>query len=216
MFKKIELKKRSDLHLARKVWHMTGVSLMAVAYFYLPKSISLTVLSIASILFIVVDILRHKYPALNEFTVHAFSLIMRESEVNRLAGTTYLLMGVSIVVILFPPQVVGLTLLFLAFADPIASFFGIKFGKDKILGNKSLQGFLAAFVVCTILCVGYLYYTNFLTDRILVVSLLAGLAGALAELIPIGKMDDNLTLPVLSAISLLGIFTIFGGFAIYS
>lgn len=214
MFKKIELKDRSDLHLARKIWHMTGVSIIAILYIILPKNLSFIALTAATLIFITADILRHKYQALNEAMVQTFSMFMRESEVNKLAGTTYLLTGVCIVVFLFPQQVVGLTLLFLAFADPIASFFGIKFGKDKLIGNKSLQGFLAAFVVCTILSASYLYFTDFLIDRIIVVSILGGLAGAIAELVPIGKMDDNLTLPVLSALALLGIFSLFGGFTI--
>lgn len=209
----LELKTRSDLHIARKIWHMAGVSLIVLLYYLLPRNVALTILACFAIFGISLDLLRQKYPGLNDFVVHAMGMIMRKTEVNKLAGTTYLLIGVSIVVVFFPPQVAGLSLLFLAFADPIASYCGIKYGKDKLLGNKSVQGFVAAFVVCTLLCGLYLYFANFLMERIIVVSFLAGLAGALAELVPIGKADDNLTLPVLSAFALLIIFTVFGGFA---
>lgn len=99
---------------------------------------------------------------------------------------------------------------FLAFADPIASYFGIMYGKDKILREKSLQGFLAAFVVCSLLTFAFLNSYDLFAERMVLISLLGGLIGALAELIPIGKLDDNLTLPVLSAVSLWGLFSLFG------
>jgi dolichol kinase len=105
---------------------------------------------------------------------------------------------------------VAITLLFLAFADPIASFIGIKFGKDKIFGHKSLQGFMAAYVVCFASSLAYLLIHGFPPDRSLVFSLLSGLVGALAELVPVGKLDDNLTLPVLSAIGLFCLYYLFG------
>lgn len=206
----MDLKKRSEIHWARKLWHMGAVGGMAAIYAYAPERLSLIILLVSWVLFVPLDFLRHRYAAINEFLVHAFKPIMRDSELNRLAGTSYLLTGVTIIDLLFPREVVLLTLLFLALADPIASYFGIKFGKDKILGHKSLQGTLAAFVVCTSLCFVYLYTHNMLLDRLIVVSLLGGLIGALAELIPIGKLDDNLTLPLLSGTFLYLLFSLFG------
>jgi len=210
----VDLKKRSDIHYARKIWHMSGVFSMFLAYIYLPPAVSMAILAIAWCLFVPFDFLRQKYPALNDWALHAFKPIMRQSEARNLAGTTYLLTGVLLVDIVFPRPVVALTLLFLAFADPIASYFGILYGKDKIFGHKSIQGFMAAFFVCTALTLVYLLSHNYLTDRLIVVSLLAGLVGAFAELIPIGKLDDNLTLPLMSAIGLSILFYFFGFFAI--
>lgn len=209
----VDLKKRSDIHYARKIWHMSGVFGMFLAYVYLPPAISISILVTAWALFVPFDFLRHRYPALNDWALHAFKPIMRQSEARNLAGTTYLLTGVLVVDILFPRPVVALTLLFLAFADPIASYFGILYGKDKIFGHKSIQGFMAAFFVCMGLTVAYLLTHNYLTDRLIVVSLLAGLVGAFAELIPVAKLDDNLTLPIMSAIGLSVLFYFFGFFA---
>lgn len=209
----LELKKRSDIHLARKIWHMAGVFGMFLAYVLLPEVIAYSILALSISLFLPVDFLRQKYPALNEWVVHAFKPILRTHEIHKIAGTTYLLSGVSVVVALFPRPVVALTLLFLAFADPIASYVGIKYGKDKIFGHKSIQGSIAAFVVCALATGVYLTYYNIMLDRVIVISLLAGLIGALAELIPIGKIDDNFTLPVLSGLGLYILFSLFGLFA---
>jgi dolichol kinase len=212
-FNLVDLKKRSDIHYARKIWHMTAVFAMFLAYVFLPKEVSFSLLVIGWLLFVPFDFLRHRYAVLNDFAVHAFKPIMRQSEVKKLAGTTFLLSGVLIVYVIFPRPIVALTLLFLAFADPIASYFGILYGKDKIFGHKSIQGFMAAFFVCAGLTMAFLLYHNYLTDRVIVVSLLAGLVGAFAELIPIGKLDDNLTLPLMSAVGLSILFYFFGFFA---
>ena len=204
------LKKRSDLHLARKIWHIGGVSFIAAIYAVLPHDASVALLALAWVMFVPLDFARLKYPHLNKYMVGVFRPIMRQSELDRLAGTSFLLTGLLLVSLIFPPPIVLLTMFFLAFADPIASYFGIRYGKDKILGEKSLQGFLAAFVVCALLTFTFLNSYELLSGRIVLVSLIGGLIGALAELIPIGKLDDNLTLPVLSAVSLWGLFSMFG------
>ncbi len=209
----MDFKRRSDIHYARKLWHVLGVFVMFLAYVLLPWSVSYGILLTSWIAFGAFDVLRQSRPALNEWALHAFKAILRENEVQRLAGTTHLLTGVLIITSLFPRPVVALTLLFLAFADPFASLVGIKYGKDKIFGHKSIQGFMAAFVVCFLLCLIFLRYNAYLVDRLLVVSLFAGLIGAFSELVPIGKLDDNLTLPVLSAVGLYILFYFFGFFA---
>jgi diacylglycerol kinase (CTP) len=209
----VELKKRTDLHIARKVWHMSGVFLMFLAHAYLPESLSSTLLIAAWILFVPFDFFRLRYPAINDWAIHAFKIIMRQSEAKNLAGTSFLLSGVLLVDLFFPRPIVSITLLFLAFADPIASFVGIMWGKDKIFGGKSIQGFMAAFFVCTTVTLTYFLMSSSLTGRLIVVSLMAGLVGAFSELIPIGKLDDNLTLPVLSAVGLSILFYFFGIFS---
>lgn len=212
----VELKRRSDIHLARKVWHILAVAFMAAFYAYAPESWSIITLVIAWFILVPADFLRQRYPALNDFVVHLAGPIMRQSEVHKLAGTTYLITGVLLVTAIFPREIVLLTILFLAFADPIASYFGIRYGKDKIFGEKSLQGSLAAFVVCAVITFVFLYTHGILNDRMLIVSLLGGLIGAAAEAVPLWKLDDNLTLPVLSAIFLWILFSLFGAFPIYS
>jgi diacylglycerol kinase (CTP) len=209
----LELKKRSDIHWERKIWHMTSVFGMFLAYVFLPPMVSSLILVFAIATFLPVDFLRLRYPAFNDWVVHALKPIMRTNEIHKIAGTTYLLTGVGIIVAVFPRPIVALTLLFLAFADPMASFIGIKYGKDKIFGHKSIQGFIAAFVVCTFCTMMFLSFYNVMLDRVIVVSLLAGLIGGLAELVPIGKLDDNFTLPLISSLGLYILFSLFGLFA---
>lgn len=203
-------KRRSDMHLARKTWHMLGVLIMVLVHQRVSRETSIVLLLGAMLVFVLPDVIRQHSAKLNDLFVGMFQTIIRENEVHRLSGNSYLITGVLLIVLLYSPKVVGLALLFLAFADPIASCIGILYGRDKIWGQKSLQGFLAAFAVCSLATLGYLYAHRLLMDHLIVVSLLAGLVGALSELIPIGKLDDNLTLPFMSATGLTILFRLFG------
>ena len=209
----MDLKKRSEIHWPRKLWHMSGVMAIAIGYSYVPHTVALSLLAFLWLLFVPADFMRLRNPAINDFLLTLFRPIMRESERQRIAGTSFLITGVLLVALIFPKEIVILTLLFLAFADPMASYFGIKFGKDKIFGHKSLQGTLAAFFVCAILTFIFLYAHNMMMDRLIVVSLIGGLVGCLAELIPIADLDDNFTLPIMSAICLHLVFSLFGALA---
>lgn len=206
-----KLKTRSDIHLARKLWHFSGVLLIVIIYHNISRDLALQVASLATFVFVSLDILRQHYENVNHILLKAFQPIMREHERKTLAGTTYLLTGVLLIVFLFPKDIVVLSLLFLALADPLASYVGLLYGKDKLIGNKSLQGSIAAFLTCTITAAVYFYSHNLMLERLLIVSVLSGLIGAAAELLPIGKLDDNFTLPVLSAFMLWLLFYIFGG-----
>ncbi|MCB0390097.1 MAG: hypothetical protein KDD58_02345 [Bdellovibrionales bacterium] len=206
------MKKKSDLHLLRKIWHFLGVVVIAILYQIVPHSTAIQLMALAAALFTTLDLLRKQLPSLNNILINVFAPIMRESEKNKIAGTTYLLNGVLLIMLFFPKPIVILCLLLLGTADPIASFVGLKYGKDKILGNKTLQGSLAAFAISTIVAAVFFFTTNTMTERLMIVSLLSGLVGTFSELIPVAKIDDNFTFPLLCACGLWGIYYLFGGF----
>ena len=201
------------MHWARKIWHVLGVCVLAmIGHFFSPLWTNTVMLGLW-LLFVPVDFLRLRSPALNDFLMHLFRPIMRQTEAKALAGTSYLLTGVLVISLLFPREIVLITLLYLAFADPMASVVGIRWGRDKIFGHKSVQGSAAAFLICTLITFLALTYEGIFSERILMVSILGGLIGACAEAIPIGPLDDNFSIPVLSSAGLWILFMIFGGFA---
>lgn len=101
-----KLKKRSDLHLARKIWHIGGVSLIAAVYAILPHTVSVSLLAVAWVVFVPMDFARLKYPHLNKHMLGIFRPIMRQTELHKLAGTTYLLTGLLLVTLFFPSPIV--------------------------------------------------------------------------------------------------------------
>lgn len=209
----MELKLRDDLHLSRKIWHMSGIFLIAFLMSIFDARDSLFYLSITAIIVIPFDILRLKRPELNQKIVGLFKVVIRIEEVKTISGFSFLIVGSMLVVILFPKPVAVLAMLLLAFGDPASSTFGVLFGKDKLWGRKSLQGTLACFTVCTTVCAIYFWYNDFMIERIVLTSILGGFVGALSELLQIKKLDDNLTFPLFAGFGLWCIFFLFGGFA---
>jgi diacylglycerol kinase (CTP) len=205
------LRARNDIHLARRLWHFLGVMVIYFLYQRIPPENARSAALVLSLPMVAIDVTRLFVPPLNKAMMVLFKPFMRESEKHRLAGITFMLVGVTINIILLPRVVVPLTLLFLAVADPLASFVGIRYGKDKLVGNKSLQGSFAAFVACFVLSCVYLSVMDLMHERLFIVCLLAGLIGAVSELMPVGKLDDNFVFPVMSGILLTGLFSIFGG-----
>lgn len=206
------LKQKSDLHIGRKLWHCVGICLMAALYNSVTLRTSWMILLTATVVIVPLDVLRLSRPGLNRAAIRVFGPLMRKHESNAISGMTYLYFGCMFLLLLNQKHVVTLTLFFLAFGDPLASYFGLRFGKDRILGSKTLQGTMASFAVCTVVAAIYYYFNNLMTERLLIVAPLSGLIGALAELIPIGKLDDNFTFPIVGASLLWLLFTIYGGF----
>ena len=207
------VKERSDLHISRKIFHNLGIISILVVYHNLSyqNAIQLSFVMTAAIL--IFDFLRLKTKFFSDVAHRTFRRVMRENEMNSWSATTHLMLGVTTVILIFPREVATLAVGMLAFGDPISSIVGVLYGKDKILGNKSLQGTMAGFAICTIVAGLFYYSKGLMLDRIVLVSILSGLIGAISELIPVGKMDDNFSFPILAAAMLYILFLLFGGFS---
>jgi diacylglycerol kinase (CTP) len=207
-----QLKLRTDLHIARRLWHFFGVMTIVVIFNLVPRPVSLALLILAIAIFVPLDLLRTRIPSLNKVALNWFDSVLRNSEMHNLSGMSYLLFGTLIIVALFPEKIVTLSLLMLSVGDPVSSVTGILYGKDKIIGNKSLQGAFGGFAACTFIALLFYLVTGLMIERILLVAILSGVIGMLSEIIPIRNLDDNLTFPVLAATMLWLLFYLFGGF----
>lgn len=207
------VRKRSELHIARKVYHVAGIALILFLYQNLTYSQSIQALAIASVVILSADMLRLKSRRVKKTATEMLSKIIRKEELRTLSSMTFLVLGTFVVVAFFPKPVGMLALIHLGVGDPASSIVGVLKGKDVLIGRKTLQGAIAGFVACAAASLIYFTLTGIMTERLIVVSLLAGLIGAISELIPIGRFDDNFSFPILSAIMLWGLFNLFGGFA---
>lgn len=197
------LRLRTDLHLTRKLWHiLTGLTgLIAYKRLGLSSEVTAFALLAFSMASFSVEYLRLRNEKLNHFLMSVMRPVMRESEKNSVSGMPFYALGVSLALFFFPPKIAILAVLFLIFADPIASFFGILYGRDKILPNKSLQGTIAAFTVCYVITLTYgVLYTG-PHMGLLVFSIAAGVIGAISEMCS-QFVDDNLCIPVVSGLGL--------------
>ena len=198
------LHKRSDLHILRKLWHIStgslGLFLFVTSeqsqFFWACLIMGIAVAGFAA------DFIRNRIPSFNKFVITMMGPLMRRSEKEGLSGLPFYALGVSLSLFFYSRDIAIVSSMFLVFSDPLSSFFGVLYGKDKILPNKSLQGAVAGFFTCYLITLFYAMNTTTLGTHILVFSIVAGVIGAASELVSAFNIDDNLTIPVLSGLGL--------------
>ncbi|MBT3982205.1 MAG: hypothetical protein HOE90_12675 [Bacteriovoracaceae bacterium] len=199
----VVLAQRSDLHLMRKLWHLsTGLLGLSIYYRtgWTTKTWAIITLSIAlsGLLF---DFIRLNNKDVNKLAIKVLKPFMRHGEDETYTGLPFYALGVSLSLFFFPERLALLSIFFLVLSDPISSFFGVLYGRDKIIPGKSIQGTLAGFITCylTTLVYGLFYMEASLS--LLAFALIAGIIGAVSELFSV-IVDDNLSIPVLSGLGL--------------
>lgn len=192
--------KRSDLHLMRRLWHVLCGLICFIAYSLMDHNLlywGFFSLFIAVLGFIV-DFKRLKSQNLNTRLQDLFSPFMRKSEQSSFSGLPFYALGVSLSIFLYSNEIAIISILFLIFADPIASIVGVHYGKDRLLPNKTLQGTIAAFVTCFIVAFSYILFAGLSSPNIIMFCFFSAIVGALSEMISAFNIDDNLTIPVVS------------------
>ena len=203
---------RRDLHLTRKLWHMCmGTFILAIFMSGISKHLSMMLLGGFLLFFLVFETARLRNPMLNQFAVRIMGPLMRSNELNRLSGTPYYLAAALASVAIFPKPVTVLSLLYLALGDPVASLFGILYGDKSIRfsNGKSLIGTAAGVGICFLVTLVFVSGMRLDMGTVLLVSLIGGLAGGTAEMLPF-EIDDNFTIPVISGFVLWLAFILLG------
>ena len=197
---RVKLQVRTDLHLARKTWHMT-MGLFIVFIFTSGMSVSRSVMLLSSFLCfdLFMETARLKIPALNQRVVRLWGPLMRAHEVNRFSTVPYYVAASALAIAIFPRPVAALSILYLACGDPLASLFGILYGHKSIrlASGKTLIGTLAGVVTCALITLVFLHTLPVSLATLAVLTLVGGVAGGTAELVPL-DMDDNFTIPLIS------------------
>lgn len=198
------LHKRSDLHILRKIWHVSTGSLGLFVFLRSEHSQQfwagcVLALALTGFLF---DIVRAKFPSFNSGVIKIIGPLMRRSEREGISGLPFYALGVSLSLFFYQRDVAILSVMFLVFSDPLSSFFGVLYGKDKIMPNKSLQGAVAGFFTCYLISLFYMMNSTVLGTHILIFSIVAGVIGSTSELVSAFNIDDNLTIPVLSGLGM--------------
>jgi len=111
-----------------------------------------------------VDLLRHRYPAVNSFYVRYLGALMRETEVDGYNGVIWYLLGTYVSLRFYQNDIGVMGILLLSWCDTAASTFGRLYGRYtiRLRRGKSLAGSLAA--MCTGILTA-LYFWGWLAPR---------------------------------------------------
>jgi dolichol kinase len=182
----------------RGMVHVAFGLIIASLTLVVSRPLMILLLGLLAAFFIILDLVRLQWKQLNIFYTMTFGLFMREYEITRVSGASFLFLGSLVSLTLYRGEIAALAIAFLAIGDPLAHFFQSRYGDTKSL-KKTLAGAIACFIGSA--GIGLAFYFNFFNNTdsgINIVTVLAGAAAsAIAHSLPI-PVDDNLTMPVAS------------------
>ena len=184
--------------ILRKLIHLFD-SVIPLSLFYISRENLLFILTPVTIIFIILDFSRHHITFLGKIYSTFFNIVTREIEQkrNNVTGASYYLLGCLIVVYFFNDiNIIISSLLIMSISDSFAALVGVKYGKTKIYGKKSLEGSFSFFISTIIIL--YMFMNNLSTIEYIYISLLI----TLVELFSFHRINDNLTIPVFAALAL--------------
>jgi len=184
--------------ILRKLIHLFD-SVIPLSLFYISRENLLFILTPVTIIFIILDFSRHHITFLGKIYSTFFNIVTREIEQkrNNVTGASYYLLGCLIVVYFFNDiNIIISSLLIMSISDSFAALVGVKYGKTKIYGKKSLEGSFSFFISTIIIL--YMFMNNLSTIEYIYISLLI----TLVELFSFHRINDNLTIPVFAALVL--------------
>ena len=171
----------------RKLIHCTS-SLIAIIYIYTTKEIYLSILLFSLAINLSINYYQNKNIAI-PFISNLFNLVLRPYERSRLWGSTYMLLGFTLISIIFQKDFVIAGMLITSISDSIAAIIGMKYGKIKIIHNKTLEGFIS-FIISSYIIL-FITISNMTFMNLYAISIIC----ALIELITPTEFD-NITIPI--------------------
>jgi len=174
--------------LLRKLFHFSG-SVIPLSYLLTDKKTTLVLTVSFFIISCIVEFLRIK----GYLKLELIEKYTKDVESRRPTGSFFFLLSSLITIILFREQIAIASLFILSISDPLSSLAGFRFGKKPFFG-KTLEGTLAFFISSSLILLAF----SFKIHAVIVGSLVA----TFTELFSSRFFDDNLSIPITTAIAL--------------
>lgn len=183
------------VNIPRKMWHASsGMFMISVLIWNYPsKRMALEILFAAAVLLLIIDIVRFSSHEGRSFFKSFFGQLAGAKEEEGPNASFFYAISLLVAVLLYSPRIAMGSITSLAIGDPVAAIIGTMFGKRRIFG-KSLEGALANALVSFGLIVIFV--------RSPFVAAVGAVTGALVEMIPIPKVDDNLSVPIAAGLAM--------------
>jgi dolichol kinase len=221
-----ERRKAKSWEIPRKVFH-SSIGFMVLYLYVSETDLTIIVRNLGVFLGVVVtaDVIRLNVPSFEWLYEKVLGFLMRESEREKVNGVVWYLIGVLFCLHFLPEDIACVSVMILSWADTAASVFGRLFGRytpplpsPPFATRKSLAGTIAASVVASLTAA--LFWATPIAEigrrRLLanegvnaiptwILCIGSGLVGGIAEGLELGGVDDNLSLPILSALGIRGV-----------
>ena len=181
---------------SRKIFHLLNMVIPLIHVYFIEDRMGMLIfLSLMLIICFFIEVLRTRYFILHKFFKKYLHFMMRDSEKEgEITGATWVFAGSLFTIMLIPKPFCIVALFFLAVGDTFAALVGMNYPFLKI-GRKTLSGSVACFITCCI--IGLLFSHSLNTSTIVFGAFIA----TLTELSSM-KIDDNLSIPIFSGLSM--------------
>ncbi len=185
--------------LLRKFIHL-WVLAIPIGYLSLPQSKVILILAPLTAAFILFDILKSISARFRNWTRKNLGFIFRGHERRGgFSGSSYILFGALFSVIVFPKIIAILVITFSVAGDLAAALAGKVFGQHKLIGKATIEGSIAFFAASLIATSFYpaTLASSYPPGTLSWMRLVGASFATFIEMLPL-KIDDNLTIPVLT------------------
>ena len=177
----------------RKFIHLSS-SVIALALWYFGKETFLPWLIGVAIILPLLDYGRHHIDLLRRIYTYYFTVFTRPIEYRNLSGASWVVIGATLTTIIFNENTAIIGLLVLSLADSAAAIIGLQFGNTHLF-NKSLEGSTAFFIVAFLI-------VFYFSPGFFLINLIAVSTATAVELFSTPRMNDNLFIPLVTALML--------------
>jgi dolichol kinase len=194
--------------IIRKSIHLCSLSI-PIVYYFISREKALILLAPITLVFLVIDLLRHFHPPTAKIFYEAFGWMLRSHEHDerkkRLSGATHVLISATLCVLIFPKLITITSFAILIISDSAAALVGRRFGKRKFL-RKSFEGSAAFFCTALIVIAATPKVSSEAGEYVI-----AAVAAAVATVIEAmsAGIDDNLSIPISVGVVMWVLYSVF-------
>jgi dolichol kinase len=156
------------------------------------------------------EIGRRFSPRMNAWLMRMYSRVSHPHERYKVNSATWFATALVLLALFSSRPATMAALAVLGVADPVAALVGRRWGKHLLRAGRSLEGTLGFIVSGSIVAaLALLLAGGLAASQVIGLALLAGVTGALAELVAT-RVDDNLTIPLAvgTALTAAGVFLV--------
>jgi dolichol kinase len=174
----------------RKMTHLGAISI-PIIYYFLDKKVIIVLLTLGLITSLLLDYVRiFGNEKSRKFVYRYLGIMIRTKESKDFIGSTYILLGSIITILLFDKMVAMAGIAFIVVGDTAGAIIGRLCGRVRFR-NKSLEGSISFFLACCLISIfipGIPYW----------IKIAGAFTATIVEALTF-HIDDNLIVPVTSA-----------------
>lgn len=186
----------------RKAVHV-GSIVIPIAVALMSKTLVLMILVGVALALLLFDLLKAHHRPFKSLFLAVFGRMLRSrEEEGSMTASTIVVASAALTVFVFRQEIAVAALAYLSVGDSAAALVGRHWGRIRLVGNRTLEGSLAALTSCLLVSFVLLMLNPLMGWNLTPPGLLVGsVIATLAELVDL-PLDDNLRIPVLAGIAM--------------